>query len=65
VAKFSITNGDLSDQGIVILAEYFCHQQNLLVLKLYNNIMHTIVGGLDLPYLLTGTVAIANLIRYN
>lgn len=55
IDKFSITNGNITDAGIVIMCEFFEMQTGLLVLKLYNNIMHAILNGLEVPYLLQGT----------
>lgn len=65
IAKFSITNAEISDAGIVILAEFFSLQSSLSVLKLYNNIMHAILNGNEVPYLLSGTLALANCIEQN
>jgi len=65
IAKFSITNAELSDAGIVLLSEFFSMKTNLYVLKLYNNIMKTILNNTEVPYLLTGTVALANCLNNN
>lgn len=45
IAKFSITNGELTDTGVVYLLNFFQKKQNLHVLKLYNNIMSLILNN--------------------
>lgn len=42
IAKFSITNANLSDLGVTYIAQFFAEKNNLHVLKLYNNIMRAI-----------------------
>ena len=65
IAKFSITNAQLSDAGIAILSEFFSMKNNLHVLKLYNNLMYAIQNNIDVPYLLTGTAALTKCFYHN
>eukprot|EP00347_Sterkiella_histriomuscorum_P002126 403369370 len=67
IAKFSITNAELTDTGIVLLSHFFQHKQNLHVLKLYNNIMNFILNSPDkeLPYLTIGTADLAQCLKLN
>ena len=66
IAKFSITNGELTDVGIVYISEFFQKKGNLHVLKLYNNIMRTTVtNNYELAYIINGTPSLANCIMTN
>ena len=61
IAKFSITNAELSDTGIVLLCTFFqCKKDpDLRVLKLYSNILSFILQRQEASYLLQGTKALA------
>ncbi|CDW83610.1 UNKNOWN [Stylonychia lemnae] len=65
IAKFSITNGQLTDIGIVILSNFFGRKSNLHVLKLYNNIMNVILSNIEVPLLPLGTISLAQCIEVN
>ena len=63
VTLISIPNAMLSDAGLSIMFEFIEEQQSLKVLKIYNNIMHIIGLGYELPLLFTATAALATALR--